>query len=113
MQACLGREIESTCTFSLENLLIVKRTVTQGWGQRGRPDGQVEDGGVHGPARREGQGLQGRQQQGKDCIAMNQFLMYTNESLLFLFTPIQDNVNSLKKRFETSNMKDDEAYVIM
>ena len=27
--------------------------------------------------------------------------------------PIQDNVNSLKKRFETSNMKDDEAYVIM
>ena len=25
----------------------------------------------------------------------------------------KDNVNSLKKRFETSNMKDDEAYVIM
>ena len=36
-----------------------------------------------------------------------------DKSLLFLFTPIQDNVNSLKKRFETSNMKDDEAYVIM
>ena len=25
----------------------------------------------------------------------------------------KDNINSLKKRFETSNMKDNEAYVIM